>query len=43
VVFINVQSLLGIDAVVSIMCNFLDFVSLAGNAYSHTLLGFCGI
>jgi len=35
VVFITVQNLVGIDAVVLIICTFLNFASLLENAYSH--------
>ena len=44
VVFITVQNLVGIDALVFIICMFFDFASLAGERlFTPPKLGFCGI
>jgi len=42
VVFITVQNLIGIHAVVLIICTFFDFASLLENAYSQHEKGFLG-
>ena len=39
VVFITVQNLVGIDAVVLIICTFFDFASWLENAYSRPKIG----
>ena len=38
-VFITVQNLVGIDAVVLIICTFFDFTSLFKNAYPRPKIG----
>ena len=43
VVFIAVQNLVGIDAVVLIICMYFDFTSWLENAYSRPKIVFLGI